>query len=105
MIGEKMQDKIDLNKVYARSEDVIARQIEDEYIIIPLVGGIGNIDDCMFSMNKTGKKIWDMLDGSINLNSIVDDLISEYEIQKDQAEKDVQGFMQELMERRIVKLA
>jgi len=37
--------KINMNNTYARSEDVIARQIEDEYIIIPLIGGIGNIDD------------------------------------------------------------
>jgi len=96
--------KINMNNTYARSEDVIARQIEDEYIIIPLIGGIGNIDDCLFSMNKTGKKIWDMLDGLKSLNSIVDDLILEYDIQKDQAKKDVQGFLQELFDRQIVKL-
>jgi len=100
-----MQKKIDMNSTYSRSEDVIARQIEDEYIIIPLVGGIGNIDDCLFSMNKTGKIIWDMLDGIKSLNSIVGDLILEYDIQKDQAEKDVQGFLQELFDRQIVKLA
>ena len=98
-----MQKKIDMNSIYTRSEDVIDRQIEDEYIIIPLVGGIGNIDDCLFSMNKTGKKIWDMLDGTKNPNSIVEDLILEYDIQKDQAQKDVQGFMQELIERQIIK--
>ena len=100
-----MQKKIDMESIYTRSEDVIARQIEDEYIIIPLVGGIGNIDDCLFSMNKTGKKIWDMLDGSRNLNNIVANLIIEYDIQKDQATKDVYGFMQELIDRQIVRLA
>ncbi|RLB87812.1 MAG: hypothetical protein DRH26_14825 [Deltaproteobacteria bacterium] len=99
-----MQKKINMNSTYARSPDVIARQIEDEYIIIPLVGGIGNIDDCLFSMNKTGKKIWDMLDGIKSLNGIVGDLILEYDIQKDQAKKDVKGFLQELFDRQIVKL-
>lgn len=96
-----MTQKIALNSTYIKSQDVVCRQVEDEYIIIPVVGGIGNIDDCIFSMNRTGKVIWDMLDGTKNLNTIADNLILEYDLEKDQAEKDILGFLHELVSRNI----
>jgi hypothetical protein len=36
-----MEEKIVLDAIYAPSEDVVAREIEGELIIVPLVAGIG----------------------------------------------------------------
>ena len=47
--------------VYAVSDDVVAREIEGEIIIVPLVAGIGDLEDELFTLNETGKAIWDRL--------------------------------------------
>ena len=55
--------EITLDLVCIPSEDVVARIIEGELIIVPLVSGIGDMDDELYSMNGTGRAIWSRLDG------------------------------------------
>ena len=52
-----------MDAVYAPSEDVVAREIEGELIIVPLVAGIGDMEDELYTLNETGRAIWDRLDG------------------------------------------
>ncbi len=60
------------------SEDVVARMIEDELIIVPLVAGIGDMDDELFTMNETGKAIWSRLDGEKSLRTLAAELAMEF---------------------------
>ena len=36
------------------SEDVVAREIEGEFIIVPLAAGIGDMEDELYSLNESG---------------------------------------------------
>ena len=49
--------EINIDKIYIPSEDVVARLIEGELIIVPLVAGIGDMDDELFTLNETGRAI------------------------------------------------
>ena len=62
---------ISLEDVYKPSGDVVAREIEGEIIIVPLVAGIGDMEDEPFILNDTGKAIWDQLDGQHRLAAVV----------------------------------
>ena len=53
-----MEAKVDLDAIYAPSEDIVAREIEGELIIVPLVSGIGDMEDELYTMNETGRAIW-----------------------------------------------
>jgi hypothetical protein len=97
-----MQAGIELNRVYAVSDDVVAREIEDELIIVPLAAGIGDMEDELYTLNEHGRVIWAMLDGSRSLKEIVRELSSEYEAPEGEIEKDVTGLVDELVKRRIV---
>jgi len=57
--------------VYVPSDDVVAREIEGELIIIPLVAGIGDMEDELYTLNDTGKAIWNLLDGQATLDEII----------------------------------
>ncbi len=91
-----------LEKVYKVSEDVVARKIEGEIIIVPLVSGIGDMEDELFTLNATGEAIWDKLDGNKSLKDIIADISAEYENSKENIEIDVLGFVRELSKRGIV---
>jgi len=78
-----MGKNIDINAIYAVSEDVVAREIEGEIIIVPLVAGIGNMEDELYTLNETGRAIWKKLNGKKPLVNIINELDSEYEVSVD----------------------
>lgn len=88
--------------VYAVSEDVVAREIEGEIIIVPLVAGIGDLEDELFTLNETGKAIWDKLDGRRSLNQVIQELSAEYQAAPGELEADVLGLVSELARRRML---
>lgn len=93
---------IRLDAVYAPSEDIVAREIEGELIIVPLAAGIGDMEDELYTVNETGKAIWDRLDGEMNLRGVVAAMAEEYEAAPGEIERDVLGLVQELARRRIL---
>jgi hypothetical protein len=97
-----MDAEVRLDSVYAPSEDVVAREIEGEIIIVPLVAGIGDMEDELFTLNETGKTIWSRLDGKKSLNDIVTELAAEFAAQPDEIAEDVTGFVGELVKRRML---
>lgn len=97
-----MGAKISVDFCYAPSDDIVAREIEGELIIVPLVSGIGDAEDDLFTLNDTGRDIWDKLDGKKSLNAIIEELSSEYEAPEGEIEQDVMGLMGELLKRRMI---
>lgn len=91
-----------LNATYLPSQDVIARELEGEIIIVPLTGGIGDMEDELYTLNETGKIIWDKLDGKRSLTDVVVELSTEFDVPGDEVEQDVIGFVEELLKRRIL---
>jgi hypothetical protein len=88
--------------IYKVSEDVVARDIEGEIIIVPLIAGIGDLEDDLFTLNDTGKAIWDKLDGRRSLHEVISELSAGYQAAEGQIERDVLGLVQELVQRRIL---
>ena len=94
--------EIRMEAAYIPSEDVVAREIEGELIIVPLAAGIGDTDDELYTMNETGKALWTRLDGKRTLREIARGLAEEYEAPPGEIEEDVRGLMTELMRRKMV---
>jgi hypothetical protein len=91
-----------LDSVYAPSENIVARKIEGELIIVPLVAGIGDLEDELFSLNETGKAIWDRLDGKKRLKDVLGELSAEFDAPTGEIEKDLIGLVDELSRRKLL---
>ena len=96
-----MEPKVNLNAVYAPSEDVVARNIQGEFIIIPITSGIGD-DDAIFTLNEQGRAIWDKLSSKKSLREAVNCLCLEFDASGTEIEKDVLGLVKELLKRKIL---
>jgi Coenzyme PQQ synthesis protein D (PqqD) len=88
--------------VCAVSQDVVAREIEGELIIVPLAAGVGDLEDELYTLNPTGRAVWSHLDGAKTLGDIAGELAAEYDSTREEVEADVVGLAQELVRRRIV---
>lgn len=95
-----MEDLI--KKVYAFSEDVVARDVHGEFVIIPVTSCAGETEGEIFSLNETGQAIWSRLNGKTALKEIIQALAQEFNAPYTQIEKDVIGLTQELLRRRII---
>jgi hypothetical protein len=84
------------------SEDVVAREIEGELVIVPLAAGIGDMEDELYTLNDTGKVIWKKMDGIHTLSQIAAELVDEYDAPLADIERDVTGLVSELARRKMV---
>lgn len=97
-----MSNKIEINDIYIPSEEIVARNIEGELIIVPLTSGIGDMEDELFTLNDTGKEIWEKLDGKKTIDEIISELSSNYNAEPEEIKQDVTGLIEELLKRNII---
>lgn len=84
------------------SDDIVSREIEGELIIVPIASGIGDLEDELYTLNETGRAIWQHLDGSRNLADISRELSELYSAPLDRIVDDVLGLCTELVNRKIL---
>lgn len=93
---------VKLESIYMPSPDVVAREIEGELIIVPIAAGIGDLEDELYTLNETGRAIWDQLDNKTTLAQIARSLAEEFEAEPVVIEGDVRGLVEELVKRKIL---
>lgn len=91
-----------LDAIFAPSDDIVARDIAGELIIVPIAAGIGDTEDEIYTLNRTGRVIWDHLDGRRRLRDVVQELALKFQAEPGVIEKDVLGLVAELAERRML---
>ena len=75
----------------ARANDVAARQIGDEFMIM------SGRDSSLFSLNETAALIWNAADGATTLEQIVEERIcAEFEVDAETAMADARAIVDEL---------
>jgi hypothetical protein len=99
-----MEGKLTINDVCMPSEDIVAREIEGDIIIVPLVAGIGDADDELYTLNDTGKAIWKKLGDGKSLGQVAAEISDEFSSDAGEIEKDVIGFASEMFSRRILSI-
>lgn len=93
---------VDTNAVYAPSGDIVPRLIEGELLIVPLSAGIGDLEDEIYTLNPTGRAIWERLDGQRQLKDVIEELSTQFEAEAGEIERDVVGLVAELVKRRML---
>lgn len=96
--------KIDLNAVYGKSDNVAAREIENEFMIIPLTLNNDEQSDALYLLNETGREIWEHMNGKINLNQLIQMMNKRYNTAHDDIiQKDVLALTKEFLDHNMIK--
>lgn len=93
---------IDMSEKYKQGEQLIAREIEGEIVIVPLTSGIGDLNAEMYSLNHTGVSVWNKLDGKTPLKKIVSQIASEYDASEHVIESDIINLMTDLINKGLI---
>ncbi len=97
-----MVKNVKLDAAFALSDDIVSREIEGELIIVPLAAGIGDLEDELYTLNETGRAIWEKMDGKKSLKDIIEEIRTEYQGSVPEIEQDVIGLIEELLKRKII---
>ena len=86
-----------LGKIYKRNENFVFRKIEDETILVPLKGNVGDMGS-IYNLNEVAAFVWEQLDGQRSLQDIKQRLVEEYEVSAEEAEDDLSEYIAGLTE-------
>ncbi len=81
-----------------KSEDTASRIIDGEAVIVTPQKGVVTV------LNETGSGIWQLLDGENTVEDIINAISSEFNVSREEAEKDTLCFIEELIEKDMVVL-
>jgi len=89
---------------YIRSEAAVSRAIAGETLIVPVRGRVGDLAS-IYQLNPTASLIWDALARPLTLRDLANLMASEFEVEAQQAENDVAGFVEQMRAAGLVAFA
>lgn len=89
--------------VYVPSKKVVARSIEGELIIVPIEDGVADFNDALYSLNETGRRMWDLFGPKTSLGMICTRLAAEYNASMETIQTDVFNLIHKLTHMKIIE--
>lgn len=97
-----MKVKIETDAVYTASDNVVVRLVENDIILFSVAFDEDGMSNEPYFLNTTGQVIWQRLEGHKSLKDIVKDLAKEFKAPVKVIEKDVIGFVEGLIKRKLL---
>ena len=91
----------ELTGTLRQSDQVVARQIVDQWLLIP-VHGLGADLQQVYLLNETSATIWGLLAQPKTLDQLVADLQAEYAAPEDTLRQEAGAFLEDLLRRGFV---
>lgn len=93
-----MADKVIVDQVYVQANEVLATSLDEQEILMSMEEGQ------FVELNRTGRAIWQRLDGERSLAELIAELCDIYEISPDVCEADVLKLAGELRDLKLITL-
>jgi hypothetical protein len=84
-----------LKSILSHSPSIVTRKTGNEYVLVPIANNIADMHS-VFTLNETGAFIWEQINGERSVEEIITVLISEYDIDNENAVKDVFSFIDDM---------
>ena len=82
---------------YQRNEGLVFRKIKDRMILVPIRDRVGDMG-FIYNLNEIGGFVWERLDGRSRLVEIRNEIVEEFDVSSETAERDLFEFIAQLDE-------
>jgi hypothetical protein len=89
---------MNLNTTFTIRQSVLSRPVGDETVILELEGG------AYFGLDPIGARVWTLVSEGTRLGKLCEIMVSEYEVERAQLERDVEALISDLVRRRLVAI-
>lgn len=88
------------NKKFSIKQGYVAREIAGEFIAVPIDSSCGT---SIVVLNPVSKFLWDELATEKSFDELLDAMLKNYDVAKDEAETDLKEFLMQLLENGLLK--
>jgi len=74
---------------------VVAREIAGEMILVPIRRNVGDLES-IFTFNETASRVWSLIDGTRSVREIRDQIVTEFEVEPEEAGRDLVDLLAQL---------
>ena len=89
------ENKDDLLLKHVKKEEIATRKIGGETLLVPIRGRLAEMRN-LFMLNPVAEFIWDRLEQDRTSGSILDDIVDEFEVDRQVAENDLLALVRRL---------
>ncbi|MCP4960587.1 MAG: PqqD family protein [Actinomycetia bacterium] len=89
---------VSLDTVIRRSTEILHSDLGDQAVMMDLDAG------AYYGLNAVGARIWTLADEPVALTKVVDRLLEEFEVERDECESAVAEFVADMIERKVVEV-
>jgi hypothetical protein len=82
-------------KRYRKDPNIVSRKIADNFILVPIRHNVGDLES-IYTLNEVGARIWELIDGKRNTEQIHNIIIEEFKVSPEEAEQDLNEFIEKL---------
>lgn len=82
-------------RIYKQIDDVVARVIAGEKLIVPVRGNLADMQN-IFTVDEVGSFIWDSINGKRSMEDIVALISDEFDVAESEAAADLGEFLESL---------
>lgn len=88
------------NKKFSIKQGYVAREIAGEYIAVPVDSSCGTN---IIILNPVSKFLWDELKTEKTFDELLNAILSNYDVSKEEAETDLKEFLMQLIENNLLR--
>ncbi len=85
-----MVKRVELESIIVRSQEILESDIDDEKVMMSLE------NNEYYGLNPVAKRIWELTRNPIKVNDIIETLLDEYNVDREQCIKESLELLQEL---------
>jgi hypothetical protein len=93
---------MNLREKYRRKETIAERQIAGDAFLVPVCGRPEDLQK-IFVLNPVADFIWSRLDGEHDLEELLEAVVGQFEVERDQARLDMVEFVEKLLEQNLLE--
>ncbi len=86
------------DSIIQRNPDILASKLDEDYVMMDMESGryIGT--------NPVAARIWELIEEPLSFEALIDALLKEYDISREQCIQDVSAFLKEALEQKLIIL-
>lgn len=90
------------NKVYRKKDEIVARKIADETILVPIRGKLADMQR-IFSLNPVAEFIWTHIEKEIPVEKILNLVIHEFDVEEKEAKEDLVALIDDFLTENLIE--
>lgn len=92
------EDPLSLRMTVARSPDQVSGDLDGKTVLLSIQNGE------YYNMNEVGSRIWALIEQPMTVAALIERLLAEFEVGRDQCEREALAFLEQLRKDKLVRI-